>query len=68
MGRRINNSAAPSVREAVRKISAFAELICAQESLARNGAGGIVRIEAMAPVVEAIDQYVAQLPAVEVER
>lgn len=58
---------APSVREAMHKISAFSKLICAQEALARNGAGGIVRIEAMAPVIEAIDRYVSQLPAAEVE-
>lgn len=59
---------APSVRDAVRKISGFAQLIRAQEALARNGAGGLVRIGAMAPVLDAIDQYVVQLPAMKVER
>jgi hypothetical protein len=57
----------PSVRDAVRKISGFAQLIRAQEALARNGAGGLVRIGAMAPVMDAIDQYVAQLPAMKIE-
>lgn len=58
----------PSVREAVRKIDGFTNLICAQEKLARCGEGGIVRIEAMAPVMDAIDRYVALFPAVDIER
>lgn len=59
---------ATSVREAVRKINGFKSLICAQEALSRGGEGGLVRIKAMAPVMDAIDQYVAQFPAAEVER
>lgn len=59
---------APSVREMIRKLEVFSRLICAQEELARKGGGGIVRIEAMTPVMEAIDQYIAQLPPVEIER
>ena len=61
-------ASSPSVRDAVRKARGFLELICAQEALARNGAGGIVRIEAMTPVMEAIDEYVAQLPTTQIER
>lgn len=67
MDGKTNSSTAPSVRDAVRKINSFSRLICAQEALARQGEGGVVRIPAMAPVLEAIDQYVAQLPAVAVE-
>ena len=63
-----NNVNAPSVREAVRKINGFKSLICAQEALSRAGDGGIVRIGAMAPVMDAIDQYVALFPVAEVER
>jgi hypothetical protein len=63
-----SNVNATSVREAVRKINGFKSLICAQEALSRGGEGGLVRIEAMAPVMDAIDQYVALLPAAEVER
>jgi hypothetical protein len=63
-----SNVKAPSVREAVRKINGFKSLICAQEALSRGGDGGIVRIEAMAPVMDAIDRYVALFPEAEVER
>ncbi|WP_223431565.1 hypothetical protein [Pseudomonas sp. GL-B-26] len=63
-----SNANAPSVREAVRKINGFKRLICAQEAFSRGGEGGLVRIEAMTPVMDAIDQYAALFPAVEIER
>lgn len=62
-----SNTNAPSVRDVVRKINGFKSLICAQEALYRGGEGGLVRIEAMAPVIDAIDQYVALFPAAEVD-
>ncbi|MDH0640643.1 hypothetical protein N5D52_27340 [Pseudomonas sp. GD03860] len=67
MAKFINNGKTPSVGDAVTKINSFARLLCAQEAIARNGAGGIVRIEALAPVLEAIDQYVSQLPITTIE-
>lgn len=64
----IEDAKPPSVRDAVRKLNGFLAIVCAQEALARNGFGGVVRIEAMTPVLEAIDKYVAQLPPTQIER
>ncbi|OHS09308.1 hypothetical protein HMPREF3289_01180 [Pseudomonas sp. HMSC75E02] len=59
----------PSVREVVRLLGVFSRAICLTEEIARGGQGGIVRIQEMAPVVDAINTYLAALPmAASVER
>lgn len=57
----------PTVREMVCALDAFSQAICASEAHARAGRGGFVRIEAMAPVKAAIDQYMNLLPAASFE-
>lgn len=52
----------PSVREVVRLLGVFSRAICLTEEIARGGQGGIVRIQEMAPVVDAINTYLAALP------
>ena len=59
---------APTVREMVDALSVFSQAICATEAYARAGQGGFVRIEAMAPVMAAIKQYMDLLPAASIER
>ncbi|PWU30146.1 hypothetical protein DK254_08470 [Pseudomonas sp. RW407] len=53
----------PSVREVVRLLGVFSRAICLTEEIARAGQGGVVRIQEMAPVVDAINTYLAALPA-----
>ncbi|KSW28436.1 MULTISPECIES: hypothetical protein [unclassified Pseudomonas] len=53
----------PSVREVVRLLGVFSRAICLTEEIARGGQGGIVRIQEMAPVVDAIRAYLASIPA-----
>lgn len=54
---------APSVREVVRLLRVFGRAICLVEEIARADQGGTVRIQEMAPVVDAINAYLASLPA-----
>ena len=59
---------APTVREMISAVGVFSQVICASEAYARAGSGGFVRIEAMAPVMAAIKQYMDLLPATSIER
>ncbi len=59
---------APTVREMISAVGVFSQAICASEAYARGGSGGFVRIEAMAPVMAAIKQYMDLLPATSIER
>ncbi|AMO77517.1 hypothetical protein [Pseudomonas citronellolis] len=52
----------PSVREVVRLLGVFSRAICLTEEIARDGRDGVVRIQEMAPVVDAINTYLAALP------
>ena len=65
---RVPYEPAPTVREMVGALDTFSQAICASEAYARAGRGGFVRIEAMAPVMAAIKQYMDLLPATSVER
>ncbi|MCE4073519.1 MULTISPECIES: hypothetical protein [Pseudomonas] len=53
----------PPVRDVVRLIGLLGKAIAVSEEIAREGNGGIVRIQALAPVVAAIQDYLACLPS-----
>lgn len=57
-----------TVREAVRLASCFTKAIQLTEELARGGRAGLVRIPEMQPVLQAMRDYLARLPAGKVER